>query len=100
MFFVFLLFGFFLFVPFHGFVGFDVLFRCGFNICEVFLELYKGNATVTGRTSPISLYDHQVASMEDDQGAYEPSDATGFIRLHGLPMVQHRRRLADTSEGA
>ncbi len=67
---------------------------------EVFLELYKGNATVIGRTSPVSLYDHQVASMEDDQGAYEPSDATGFIRLHGLPMVQHRRRLAGGNKDA
>ena len=57
------------------------------------LELYKGNVTVIGRESRLSLYDPRVASMDDDQGAYDQSLATGFIRLHGLPLRAHARRL-------
>ena len=57
------------------------------------LELYKGNVTVIGRESRPSLYDPRVASMDDDQGAYDQSLATGFIRLHGLPLRAHARRL-------
>lgn len=59
---------------------------------KVRIELYKGNITVIGRQSPCSLYDEKVASMEDDGGAYDQSDATGFIRLHGLPLRAHARR--------
>jgi len=50
------------------------------------LKLYKGNVIVTGRKSPYSLYREDVASMEDDAGAYDPSDATGFIHLQGLRL--------------
>ena len=50
------------------------------------LELYKGNCTVTGRKSPNSLYDRDMATMEADQGAYDPKDAIGFIKLHALPL--------------
>ena len=50
------------------------------------LELYKGNCTITGRKSPNSLYDEDIASMEADQGAYDPRDAIGFIKLHALPL--------------
>ncbi len=60
---------------------------------KVKLELYKGNVTVIGRECPASLYDEAVASMEDDGGAYDQSDATGFIRLQGLPLRAHARRL-------
>ncbi len=59
---------------------------------KVKIELYKGNITVIGRESPVSLYDDKVASMEDDGGAYNQADATGFIRLHGLPLRAHARR--------
>lgn len=60
---------------------------------KVRLELYKGNVTVIGRECPASLYDEMVASMEDDQGAYDQSDATGFIQLQGLPLRAHARRI-------
>ncbi len=53
---------------------------------RVHLELYKGNIIVTGRSSEHSLYDEDIASMEDDGGAYDQSDATGFIRLQALPL--------------
>jgi argininosuccinate synthase len=57
------------------------------------LELYKGNCMVTGRKSPFSLYDEDIATMEKDQGSYNPQDADGFIRLHALPLqIQHKLR--------
>ncbi|MCD8138191.1 MAG: argininosuccinate synthase [Planctomycetaceae bacterium] len=59
---------------------------------RVTVELYKGNVTVVGRTSPVSLYDEKVASMEDDGGVYDQTLATGFIQLHGLPLRAQARR--------
>ncbi len=59
---------------------------------EVRAELYKGNVTVIGRKSRFSLYDERIASMDDDQGAYDQSHATGFIHLQGLPLRAHARR--------
>lgn len=50
------------------------------------LELYKGNVTITGRKSPVSLYDINIASMDNDKGAYTQSDAIGFIKLNALPQ--------------
>jgi len=50
------------------------------------LECYKGNCIVTGRESALSLYDEDIATMENDQGAYNPQDAIGFIKLNALPL--------------
>jgi argininosuccinate synthase len=51
---------------------------------EVTLGLYKGNIIVAGRTSPNSLYDEAIASMEGG-GSYNQTDAEGFLRIMGLP---------------
>ena len=57
---------------------------------EVSLGLYKGNILVAGRSSPHSLYDEGIATMEGG-GSYDQSDAEGFVRLQGLPSrVQAR----------
>ena len=53
---------------------------------EVRIELYKGNCIVSGRKSPNSLYDCDMATMEDDFGIYDPQDAIGFIKLNALPL--------------
>ncbi len=50
------------------------------------LELYKGNCMVTGRKSPNSLYDEDLATMEAGLGTFDPQDAIGFIKLHSLPL--------------
>ena len=55
------------------------------------LRLYRGNCIVTGRKSPYSLYDEDIATMEADGGNYDPGDANGFIRLNALPLRIHRR---------
>ena len=50
-------------------------------------KLYKGNVIVVGRDSKTdSLFDPTIATFEDDQGAYNQADATGFIRLNALRM--------------
>lgn len=57
---------------------------------EVTLGLYKGNITVASRTSPNSLYDEGIATMEGG-GQYNQTDAEGFLRIQGLPTrVQAR----------
>ncbi len=56
------------------------------------LNLYKGNVLVKSRTSPESLYDEAIASMEGG-GSYDQTDAEGFLRILGLPLrVQGRAR--------
>jgi argininosuccinate synthase len=50
------------------------------------LKLYKGNVSVVGRTSPYSLYDQDLVTFEDDQGAYDQKDAQGFIKLNALRL--------------
>ncbi|MCL6481166.1 MAG: argininosuccinate synthase [Firmicutes bacterium] len=49
------------------------------------LKLYKGNITVTRRTSPFSLYRTDLASFT--MNAFNPKDAEGFIRLFALPSL-------------
>ncbi len=51
---------------------------------DVTLRLYKGNVMVVSRTSPNSLYDEGIATMEAG-GSYNQTDAEGFIRIQGLP---------------
>ena len=57
---------------------------------QVRLKLYKGNIMVDGRSSPYSLYDEGIATMEGG-GSYNQTDAEGFLRIVGLPSrVQGR----------
>jgi len=51
------------------------------------LKLYKGNVIVAGRDSKSdSLFDPNIATFEDDKGAYDQKDAGGFIKLNALRM--------------
>ncbi|VAW95821.1 Argininosuccinate synthase [hydrothermal vent metagenome] len=51
------------------------------------IKLYKGNVIVEGRKSETdSLFDEAIATFEDDAGAYDQSDAHGFIKLNALRM--------------
>ncbi|MBK8176511.1 MAG: argininosuccinate synthase [Rhodospirillales bacterium] len=61
---------------------------------SVRLKLYKGNVIVTGRRSPNSLYDQDIATFEEDV-VYDQRDAEGFIKLNALRM-----RLAARLRGA
>ena len=54
---------------------------------EVRLKLYKGSVSVVGRQSESnSLFDMNIATFEDDKGAYNQKDAEGFIKLNALRM--------------
>jgi argininosuccinate synthase len=53
---------------------------------EVTLELYKGNVIVVGRESATSLYAPNLVTFEDDKGAYDQTDAQGFIKLNALRL--------------
>ena len=53
---------------------------------KVKLKLYKGNIIVAGRQSDDSLFDEDIATFEDDAGAYDQADAGGFIRLNALRL--------------
>ena len=51
------------------------------------LKLYKGTVSVVGRKSDTdSLFDANIATFEDDAGAYNQKDAEGFIKLNALRM--------------
>ena len=51
------------------------------------LKLYKGNVIVVGRDSKNdSLFDPNIATFEDDAGAYNQEDAAGFIKLNALRL--------------
>jgi argininosuccinate synthase len=53
---------------------------------DVRLKLYKGNVEVVGRRSDDSLFDENIATFEDDAGAYDQQDAEGFIKLNALRL--------------
>ena len=51
------------------------------------IKLCKGNVSVVGRKSEQhSLFDANIATFEDDEGAYNQQDAEGFIKLNALRM--------------
>lgn len=50
------------------------------------MKLYKGSCTVTGRKSPYSLYDFNLASYGADD-VFNHESAKGFIDLYGLPVT-------------
>ena len=51
------------------------------------LSLYKGNVIVEGRKSKNhSLYNMNLATFDEDEGAYNHKDAEGFIKLNALRL--------------
>ncbi len=53
---------------------------------EVRLALSAGSCIVAGRRSPVSLYDHGLATY-DAEDTFDHSDAEGFVRLWGLGLA-------------
>ena len=51
------------------------------------IKLYKGNVIVVARDSKTdSLFDQNIATFDEDGGAYDQADAGGFIKLNALRM--------------
>lgn len=49
------------------------------------MKLYKGQCTIAGRKSPVSLYNPELATFEED-AVYDQHDADGFIKLNALRL--------------
>ena len=66
------------------------------------LALYKGNVIIIGRSSPSSLYDRELSSM-DIEGGFDQTDSAGFIRINALRLKAHRvitKRDADSAKSS
>ncbi len=50
------------------------------------VKLYKGNVYTVARDSANTLFDQNIATFDDDGGAYNQADAGGFIKLNALRM--------------
>ncbi|AEC01937.1 argininosuccinate synthase [Parasphaerochaeta coccoides] len=57
------------------------------------VALYKGNMISAGVTSPFSLYNEELGSMEV-KGGYEPVDCKGFININSIRLVASAQREA------
>ncbi|XP_075987671.1 argininosuccinate synthase [Anticarsia gemmatalis] len=57
---------------------------------SVTLQVYKGNVDILARTSPKSLYNQDLVSM-DISGGFAPADSTGFINIHALRLKEYSR---------
>lgn len=57
---------------------------------SVSIKLFKGNIIVLGRSSPLSLYDKELVSM-DVEGDYSQADAGGFIRTNSVRLKTFSR---------
>ncbi len=55
------------------------------------IRLYKGNCDIAGRRAERTLYDPRISTFEEDEGAYNQTDATGFIRLNALRLRVRNR---------
>jgi argininosuccinate synthase len=62
------------------------------------LKLYKGSVSVISRDSANTLFDQNIATFDDDGGAYNQADAGGFIKLNALRMriaeIAKRKRIS------
>ena len=50
------------------------------------VKLYKGSVNTVARWSDQSLYSEAHVTFEDDAGAYDQTDAQGFIQLNALRL--------------
>ena len=50
------------------------------------LRLFKGSVKTVARASNSSLYSEKHVTFEEDSGAYDQSDASGFINLNALRL--------------
>ena len=55
---------------------------------QVTVKLFKGGVWPLARTSPSSLYDQDLSSM-DAEGGYDQMDAAGFIRINAIRLKAH-----------
>jgi argininosuccinate synthase len=57
------------------------------------MDLYKGSATVLGRTSPFALYSEADASFDD--ASFSQSSMTGMVQAHGMSSLLYEKLKSD-----
>ena len=66
------------------------------------IQLYKGNVTILGRSSPKALYNADLASMDQEGGGeafdYNPADSNGFIRINAVRLKTYAALRAKDAE--
>ena len=72
------------FSTFHQDLVAYVLSNQRFVAGTIRVKLLKGTCSVVGRKSPLSLYNHSLATY-DKGDTFEHDAATGFIKIYGLP---------------
>ena len=55
----------------------------------VTLSIYKGNVMTIARSSPNSLYNQDLSSM-DIEGGFNQQDSEGFIKIHSIRLQAHK----------
>ncbi|KAK7863827.1 hypothetical protein R5R35_003315 [Gryllus longicercus] len=55
------------------------------------VKLFKGSVFSIARSSPQSVYNQDLVSM-DKHGDFQPEDATGFIRTHAIRLQEFYRK--------
>lgn len=63
------------------------------------ISLFKGKASIIARSSPLSLYNQNLSSM-DIAGGWNPQDSTGFIKINSVRLRAHTAREKAISTGA
>jgi argininosuccinate synthase len=53
------------------------------------LALCKGNIIILARSSPSSLYDKELSSM-DIEGGFNQIDSAGFIKINAIRLMAHK----------
>ena len=64
---------------------------------KVIVSLYKGHCMAVARTSPSSLYNPELSSM-DTAGGFDQTDSVGFININALRLKAHRLILRQNEE--
>ena len=68
---------------------------------RVRMKLHKGTITTVGRWSELtSLYDEATVTFDEDEGAYDQADATGFIKLNALRLRTAARNGRSNEDGS
>ncbi|XP_076282041.1 argininosuccinate synthase [Lasioglossum baleicum] len=78
------------FSPECDFVRNSILYSQKYVSGTVRLRLYKGNVSILGRHSEVSLYNKELVSMDIRDG-FEPEDAGGFIRTQAIRLKEFYR---------
>ena len=59
---------------------------------EVGLKVFKGNITISSRSSDKSLYNPEIVTFEDDNNSFNQQDASGFIKINSIRLKNYNKK--------